>query len=133
MTAPSSQAILDSSGRPMRQPETIYVTPSSPNPWYGAAGPGDRFTRQQLAAMARVKLDPETVAAITVRRNATTREFWWPKGDPAPVFEFDCPILSRRRDGRLNIIAPAGVPAIVLDDGWVARPKKPAGWGRKSR
>ena len=117
----------------MRQPATVKWTPSRPSPWYGAARDGDRFTAQQIAALAGRGDSPDTCEAITVRRPASMEEMWWPIGQAAPVFEFDCPVVQRLADGRVKVIAPSGENKIVLGDGWVRRPKAPTGWGRISR
>ncbi|MDO7841112.1 hypothetical protein [Sphingomonas immobilis] len=112
----------------MRQPDRIQITPSASQPWYGWCDEGQRFTRAQLHGMKHRGIDPETVEAITVKRSATSREMWWPTNQAAPVFEFDCPVMSRRRDGRLNIMAPSGEIKPVEADGWVKRPKARPAW-----
>lgn len=116
----------------MRQPATIIITPSASQPWYGTAAEGDRYTRQQLYHMVQRGMNPATAEAITVKREATSKEMWWPIGEAPPIFEFDCPIISRRRDGKLNVLTPSGDVKAVLDDGWVVaarRKRKSMGWG----
>jgi hypothetical protein len=105
-----------------RQPEVCYIIPSKPNAWYGAIVEGERFTRQQLAVLKQRSIDPETVEAITVTRNATTREYYWPAGSLAPVFQFECPVVHRRADGRVRVIAPIGDEVLVFADGWPTPP-----------
>lgn len=116
---------------PILQPASFRITPSrAPSPWPGKWDEGACYSRQQLAAMTRLGLDPDAVEAIRVKRSASSAETWFPTGDYAPVHEYDCPILSRRKDGKLQILGPAGVPATVAADGWVKRPKEHRGWGR---
>ena len=86
----------------MRQPAQIYVTPSNPSPWYGAAGEGDQFTQQQLAEMERLGLEAGAVEVLRVKRSATDKEEWIPVGATHTVFEFDCPVIGRRTDGRIK-------------------------------
>ncbi|WP_084581826.1 hypothetical protein [Sphingomonas azotifigens] len=107
-----------------RQPAQLVITPSNQSPWVGwPNSPGDRFTRAQVSAMKRNGIDPETHAVfVTVFREATTREMYWPRGDAPPVFQFDCPVLSTTSDGRLRVIAPSGDVKIVLRNGWVKEP-----------
>jgi hypothetical protein len=107
-----------------RQPATTYTTPSNPSPWYGAIRPDDRFTVQQRLEMTNRELDPDAIEVLKVRRQASAREMWWPTGAPPPVFEFDCPVLSRRRDGRIDVIAPGGWKQIVSAEGWVGEPHR---------
>lgn len=102
----------------MRQPDTIVINPSRSYPWYGCWTEGDRLTHGQRAALASRAIDADTVEIITVRRHATTQEMWWPTNQPPPVFEFDCPVLGRQRDGRIRIIAPSGEQALIEGDGW---------------
>jgi len=122
-----------------RQPATCYITPSKPNPWYGtiiggvadklAVSGGERFTAEQLRILRELGLDPATVDAITVTRNATQRELYWSKLSPTPQFQFDCPVLDRRADGRISIVAPAGLAETVDADGFAGR--APATKGKK--
>ena len=67
-------------------------------------------------------IDPPTVEVITVRRQATDREMWWPIGSPPPVFAFECPVIHRRADGKVRVIAPAGMVKLVRADGWAGFP-----------
>lgn len=108
-----------------RQPNPCFITPSNPNPWYGTIVAGRTLTAQQEAALNKAGVDPAVCECILVTRNATHREAWWPKTSPAPQFQFPCPIVSRRRDGRINIISPSGLPAIVDADGFAGRTPSP--------
>ncbi len=105
-----------------RQPDQIYIVPSKPNAWYGDWNEGERFSGYQLLAMRSLDLDPATVEVITVRRQATDREMWWPIGSPPPVFAFECPVIHRRADGKVRVIAPAGMVKLVRADGWAGFP-----------
>lgn len=114
-----------------RQPLLAYITPSKPYPWYGtivggvagklAITGGERFTAQQSEALRILRKDPATAETVTVTRNATTRELVWPKGSPAPQFQFYCPVLARHRDGRTSIISPSGLTETVDADGFAGR------------
>lgn len=104
----------------MRQPDTIVINPSVSYPWYGSWTEGDRLTHGQRAAMAKASIDADAVEIITVRRYATAREMWWPTTQPPPVFQFDCPVIGRQRDGRIRIIAPSGEEALIEGDGWTS-------------
>jgi len=106
-----------------RQPETLYVTPSKPNPWYGTIIDGRPLTAQQYRAMTDAGLHPTHCETITVTRNATTREMYWPKGSAAPQYQFECPVLARGRDGSIKIISPSGLTETVSADGFVGRAK----------
>lgn len=108
-----------------RQPAVIYITPSQPNPWYGTIVEGQRFTAQQVYWLRVKGIDHETVEAMTVMRQATDREYYWGPGQQAPEFHFECPVLGRRADGRVKVMAPAGDVKLVFGDGWVRRPHKP--------
>ena len=107
-----------------RQPATMVISPSNQSPWIGRLDPGQRFTRAQIYYLRQRGFDPDTVEWIMVRRCATSREMFLDREQPTPAFEFECPIILRRADGRLNILAPSGDSKIVLADGWVAHPKK---------
>lgn len=103
-----------------RQPEVLHIVPSRPNPWYGAIVAGDELTQQQRHTVAARGFDAE--ARITVRRLASSREYWWPIGVAKverPYFEFQCPIARRQRDGRIYVVAPGGEVKLVHADGWV--------------
>jgi hypothetical protein len=103
-----------------RQPETLWITPSRPNPWYGSIVEGQRFTMQQVQALRSLGTDPETAEAVTVTRNATTREMYWPKSSEPPCYQFECPVLARRR-GRISIISPSGITVTIDADCFVGR------------
>lgn len=107
-----------------RQPAHIVISPSGWSPWIGWGDtPEDRFTRQQVWAMKQRALDPEAPdRVITVYREATTREEHVPRGGTPSVFQFDCPVLSDTKDGRLRVIAPNGDTKIVRKDGWADEP-----------
>jgi hypothetical protein len=123
-----------------RQPSCIRVTPSkAPSPWYGAivggektgfnghsiAG-GQRFTEQQVAQLIERGRDVLTVETMTVRRNSTDAEIWSGINQPRPVYEFECPVIHRRADGRVRVIAPSGAEKLVEADGWIAPWKRGA-------
>lgn len=101
-----------------RQPEILQIIPSKPNPWYGTIVDGEPLTLEQLRTLDRMSLDPTNTKRVTVRRNATDWEMWWPIGNLPPVYEFECPLLRRRADDRLHVIAPDGTGKLVFADGW---------------
>jgi hypothetical protein len=114
-----------------RQPATIYVTPSkAPSCWYGSirggvktgfgghsVTGGDRFTVEQVRALISRGIDVLTAPAMKVQRNAADHEIYSGLGLPA-VYQFECPILSTRADGRVRVIAPNGAEKLVEADGW---------------
>ncbi len=116
-----------------RQPARILVTPSkTPSAWYGAirgavkTGFGDhsitggaRFTEQQNEALISRGMDILTAEAMTVQRNAGDHEICNGTGLPG-VYQFECPVLSRRVDGRVRVIAPSGAEKLVEGDGWTS-------------
>ncbi len=124
-----------------RQPDVLHITPSKPNPWYGTIVPGEKFTAEQMAELAARRLS--CVEMITVRREATDREMYWPIGAWAPVYAFDCPVIGQRVekftiDGRQitlarpKVIAPNGEAKLIRADGWVRRPSRsPKGGGAR--
>ncbi len=105
-----------------RQPEVMYVTPSKPNIWYGMVVADQRFTTQQSAKLIELGRDPVTAEAIAVKRNATDREFYWNNRQLPPYFEMMCPVLARRADGKIKVIAPSGGFTFVRPDGWAGAP-----------
>ena len=107
-------------------PTSEWITPSKINPWRGAKREGSRFTDWQYRAMARMGLDPLTVETVTVRSLVSQREMWWPTGTPNPVYVFDCPILGRRKDGRLLVLSPRGMEKLVWPDGSIRARKSRA-------
>lgn len=126
------------SPRPMgkvigRQPTHIQIAPSKPYPWYGLIEGGDfsgvavtggqRFTTQQQDAIKRRGFTGSAVEAMVVRRNASHTEIWWNTLSLPPVFEFECPVVHRRADGRVRVIAPSGEEKLVEGDGWTT-PRK---------
>lgn len=106
-----------------RQPEVTYMTPSNPYPWYGVIVEGSEFTGQQLHALKVRGIDPDACEAVEVRREATTRELWWPSTRPPPVYAFRCPVVCRRADGMVDVIAPYGDVKRVQGDGWIKPPR----------
>jgi len=56
---------------------------------------------------------------MTVQRNAGDHEICNGTGLPG-VYQFECPVLSRRADGRVRVIAPSGVEKLVEGDGWTS-------------
>jgi hypothetical protein len=118
---------------PLLHPAKFIVTPSkAPSPWIGTWAQGARYSHEQLHAMVVRGLNPETAEAIRVRRPASSAETYWARDTHPPVHEYDCPILKRRSDGRLDVLGPAGITALVLADGWVRHLKELKGWGRLS-
>lgn len=118
-----------------RQPALRYYRPSGPNPWHGsilgyevansAQIGGERFTTEQTETMREMGLDPAAVEAITVKRQATRREWGNPRiGELPDVFSFDCPVIGRRTDGKIKVIAPLGVAKWIEATGWVKPPSK---------
>ena len=119
------------------QPARILVTPSkTPSAWYGAirgavkTGFGDhsitggaRFTEQQNEALISRGMDILTAEAMTVQRNAGDHEICNGTGLPG-VYQFECPVLSRRADGRVRVIAPSGAEKLVEADGWSSPDRK---------
>ena len=114
-----------------RQPAKIAWVPSKPlSPWCGAirggvkTGFGDhsitggeRFTEQQVAGLISRGLDVLTAPAMTVQRNAPDSDICSGLGLPG-VYQFECPILSTRADGRVRVISPSGAEKLVEADGW---------------
>lgn len=117
--------LLDPNTPPVgRQPATPVIIPSKRQPWYGAIIEGHRFTRQQENELIKLGADIATAEAMTVKRQATDREYCWPTSQLPPVFAFECPVLAKRADGRFKVIAPSGERKIVFADGWAHRPKR---------
>lgn len=120
-----------------RWPAVAKITPSNPSPWYGSipgaerhSGSmrgGTRFTTEQQAAIVQRGLSTADVPAMVVRRRATMAEAWWPQGSPAPLYEFECPIVGHRADGRRLVITPAGMAKLVQCDGWITAPRRASG------
>ena len=108
-----------------RQPDKLVITPSGQSPWVGfPEAAGDRFTAAQAYWMRARGLDPAACEAITVFREATSREMYWGAGCAPPVFQFDCPVLGRRADGKVKVLAPSGEGKFVLANGWVRLPSR---------
>ena len=80
---------------------------------------GDRFTEQQVEGLISRGIDILTTPAMTVQRNAGDHEICNGTGLPG-VYQFDCPIISRRADGRVRVIAPSGAEKLVEGDGWTS-------------
>ncbi len=117
-----------------RQPALRVSTPSGPNPWHGtiigyevvgsAQVGGERFTGEQGRTLREMGLDPDTVEVITVRRQATPREWGNPDTGCLPdVFAFECPVVGRRRDGKIKVISPIGNLNWIESTGWTSPPK----------
>ena len=62
-------------------------------------------------------IDVLTAPAMKVQRNAADHEIYSGLGLPA-VYQFECPILSTRADGRVRVISPSGGEKLVEADGW---------------
>lgn len=105
-----------------RQPETIFVTPSKPNPWHGTIVEGRDITTQQNRALVEDHGLSAAVETIEVVREATHREAYWPTGTLPPVYVFRCPVLRRRADGEIEVVAPNGTTKRVRADGWAHKP-----------
>ena len=105
-----------------RQPALVKWIPSNPFAWYGSIIEGQRFTRQQIDALISRGMDPVTVPAMTVKRQARREEHWFSTRELAPRFEMECPIIGKVKDGRVRVIAPIGDPKLVQPDGWSHRP-----------
>lgn len=125
MSAPVHPA-ADLRGKPLGlpQPEIANYRPSKTTLWYGDRDGVDQLTKQQRHACAMRGVDADDAERQTVRRYASQEEHYWPvcswnpKALPRPFFEFQCPILQRRADGRIKVIAPNGDAALVREDGW---------------
>jgi len=100
---------------------SITIAPSKRYPWYGSWDDGDRFTRQQMRALQRRDLNPDTVETIAVRREATHRDLYIPLNTWPPIYQFDCPIIGRSGN-RVRILAPDGEPSLIRSDGWATKP-----------
>lgn len=107
-----------------RQPPASVIAPSNQSPWVGRVERADdRFTTTQLYYMARLgRTADEPGECITVFREATQREMYWARGEAPPVYQFDCPVIGRRRDGKVHVIAPGGDKKWVFRNGWVDQP-----------
>ncbi|WP_374651182.1 hypothetical protein [Rhizorhabdus sp.] len=80
------------------------VTPSNIDIWDGTKIEGERWTREQLAEMARRYMDPAKVEAHTV-----TFKVFVAFNEPEAKRVFICPIIQRaRRKPRVMVITPAG-------------------------
>lgn len=121
-----------------RQPAKIIINPSKQYPWYGdivgatltgfgnhSVTGGERYTTQQVTKMVELGLDLERTEALTVNRSAS-REIYH-GSSPAPVYEFECPVLRRQTDGKVIVISPSGKEVYVEADGWVSPPKHRTG------
>ncbi|MEN2749260.1 hypothetical protein [Sphingomonas sp. T9W2] len=101
-----------------RQPDTLYGMSA----WYGTIVDGEDLTVQQRREIEDLRLTDAEI--ITVRRLASSREYYWPtpvgrRNDRRPYFQFQCPIARRRKDGRIFVVAPGGEVKLVHADGWV--------------
>lgn len=106
-------------------------------PWYGdifgydvvdgSQVGGERWTREQVATLIRLGLDPLTCKSMMVRRQSVAQEVIVPLGSLPAVYEFECPVLGTMKSGRIRVIAPNGGFKFVLPDGWGHRPfRRPA-------
>lgn len=109
-----------------RQPSIRRSAPSVRTPWYGdiigyrdVAGAqvgGERWTRQQVAALIQRGLDPLTCQSMKVRRQSVGEEVCTPLNELPAVYEFECPVIGK------------GQPSLVHADGWAHHPRRrPAG------
>jgi len=118
-----------------RQPNIRAVSASmlaEGYPWYGdirgyevvngrQVG-GERWTREQIATLIRLGLDPLTCKSMMVRRQSVGQEFVVGLGNLPAVYEFECPVIKTMKSGRIRVIAPNGCFKFVLPDGWGHRP-----------
>ncbi|MDQ2762169.1 MAG: hypothetical protein M3Y22_01320 [Pseudomonadota bacterium] len=115
-----------------RQPSRVQIAPSKSYPWYGSirggtsekfgVTGGERFTTQQQAALIQQGRDILTAESLLVKRQANDNELCWALGDLPPVYAFECPVLGRRKDGKVKVVSPSGDVKHVLPDGWAHRP-----------
>lgn len=111
-----------------RQPQRVVIAPSRSYPWYGNAVADDPLTTQQRFELDKRRL-PQDTERMTVYRQASQQEMYWPQGSAPPVFEFECPVLGRRAGGgrgidKIKVLAPNGEVKMVFPDGWVSRPHR---------
>lgn len=102
-------------------PNETWITPSVLNAWRGSRRPGARWTIMQEQFADQHSVDLETCEAIKVRSKVSAREAWWPTGQPAPVYVFECPVIRRRKDGHLLVLSPAGLAKWVYPDGSISK------------
>ena len=105
-----------------RQPALVKWTPSNPFTWYGSIIEGERFTAEQHRTLISRGVDPVTVPALTVKRQAKREEYVFGRDVLAPRFEMECPIVGKAKDGRVRVVAPNGDVTLVQPDGWGHRP-----------
>jgi hypothetical protein len=108
--------------------------PSKPvYPWFGtviggertklAFVGGERFTVEQEAKLIELGRDVPTAPAMLVKRQALYDEIWRGPLALPEVFHCECPTTGKvKADGKVQVIAPAGVFAWVQPDGWAIRP-----------
>lgn len=108
-----------------RQPPAIVISPSKSQPWYGGWADGATFSGHQLLALEARGADPDACERITVYREATMRELWWPPAQRPPVFAFDCPVRGHLPNGRIQVIAPDGSNQTVRSDHFVGLNDRP--------
>jgi len=108
-----------------RQPKVLHISPSKSYPWYGKIIEGRRFTVEQELGLAHLGIKPDDVEAMKVRRTSNDNEFWTPLYTYPPVFEFECPILGHRADGKVKVLSPCGDAKLIFSNGWIGKhPKK---------
>ncbi|WP_419808359.1 hypothetical protein [Sphingomonas sp.] len=107
-----------------RRPAMVKWTPSKPLPWWlGGWREGHDFTIEQEERLIQLGRDPVTAERMTVRREQDL----YTEGAPnlntwIPIYEFACPVLARRADDKVTIIAPDGTTKHIRADGWAAKP-----------
>lgn len=106
------------------RPDVVKWTPSKGLPWWiGTWREDHRFTVEQERVLIELARDPVTASAITVSREACPRaEVGGMLRQWLPVYQFDCPVLAHRADGKITIIAPDGSRRNIRGDGWATKP-----------
>lgn len=107
-----------------RRPEVVKWTPSKGLPWWiGTWRDDHRFTVEQERTLLELGRDPVTHEAVTVTREACIYNEVAPMlREWIPVFQFECPLIGRRSDGKLSIIAPDGSRRHIRGDAWATKP-----------
>jgi len=104
------------------------ITPSNIDAWFGYWRGDDELTQQQVRELAEAGFDPATVETMDVFLRTTAKQLWVPSGafgapPNYPWRRIRCPIVGRRLDGRVKVIAPIGDRKLVWEDGSINRPK----------